>query len=240
MKEVTVMMILACMIGMAQEHSNYGYAALARRPATSAAIDDATGVVSPSCSQGKVTVTSPTNGQTVNSPILFQASATADSGQSIVMMQIHVDGTNVYSINATKVKTSLAVTSGQHKIVITATESNGVVISSPTLSVTVNTGVVATFQGCVWNQNGNKYQGVTISLNQPATVTFDANLYYGSTCDPNQWADRFGFGQPITLGTFSYIFWFTDFKNQLNMSALWKINNQTSSCINYMVAPPCP
>ena len=240
MKQITVMMILVCTIGMAQEHSNYGFAALARQPATSGTTDTAGVTVSPSCSQGKVTVTSPTNGQTVNSPVLFQASATPDSGQSIVRMEIYVDGTNVYSVYAAKVNTSLAVAAGQHKIVITATESNGVVISSSTVSITVNTGVVATFQGCVWNQNGNKYQAVTISLNQPATVTFDANLYYGSTCDPNQWADRFGFGRSITLGTFSYIFWFTDFKNQMNMSALWKINNQTSSCINYMVAPPCP
>ena len=239
MKGITVMMILVCTIGLAQEHSNYGFAALARRPTASGATDNATAVASSSCSQGKVTVVSPTNGETLNSPVLFQASATPDSGQSIVRMQIYVDGTNVYSVYATNVNTSLAVAPGQHKVIITATESNGAIISGPTLSITVATGVVASFLGCVFNHNGNKYQAVTITLNKPATVTFDADLYYGANCNPNQWADRFGFGQSLTLGTFSYIFWFTDFKNQLNMSALWKINKQTSACINYAVAPPC-
>ena len=77
-------------------------------------------------------------------------------------------------------------------------------------------GQVATFTGCVYNQTGNKYQAVRISLNQSATVTFDANLYYGTSCNPNQWADEFGFGQNLSLSSASsYIFWFRDFQNQI-------------------------
>ncbi len=239
MKKLALIMMVVCTCAMAQEHSNFGYAALAPQPA-SGSTADSLAAASSACTQGKVTVTSPTNGQTVTSPVLFQASATPDSGQSIVSMHVYVDSSRVYSVSGATVNTSLAVSAGSHSVVIKATESSGTVLSSSRISITVTTGVVATFRGCVWNQNGNKYQAVTISLNQPATVTFDANLYYGPSCDPAHWADEFGFGQSITLGTFSYIFWFTDFKNQMNMSALWKINNQTSSCINYIVAPPCP
>ena len=85
----------------------------------------------------------------------------------------------------------------------------------------------------MWNQNGNKYQAVTISLNQPGTVTFDANLYYGSTCDPNS-----GQMDLVSPSLWEHFLTFSDsdFKNQMNMSALWKINNQTFRCINYMVA----
>ena len=238
MKAVTALLILTCTLGVAQEHSNFGYTALARGAASKAS-DNHSGDVSPSCTTGKVTVTAPQNGQQVNSPVLFQASATPDAGLTITRMGIHVDGVTVYFIKAAAVNTSLSVSAGAHKVVITATQSNGTILSSPAINITVTTGVVATFDGCVYNQNGNYYQAAAITLNQPATVTFDAILYYGSTCNPNQRADEFGFGQSLTLGTFTYIFWFTDFSNQLNMSAIWKINSQTSGCVNYAVAPPC-
>jgi Bacterial Ig domain len=243
MNKVIVMLALACACSTAQEHSNYGYAVLASpEPVARPATNNATAASSAACSQGTVTVTLPTNNQTVSSPVKFQASATADPGQTIVTMQIYVDSTSVYSVNAPSINTSLAVASGTHSVIITATESNGALLHSPTLSITVksSTGPVATFLGCVYNQNGSRYQAVRISLNQSATVTFDANLYYGTSCNPSQWADEFGFGQQLSLSSaFSYIFWFTDFKNQMDMSALWKINNQTSVCVNYLVAPPC-
>ncbi len=172
----------------------------------------------------------------------FQASATPDAGQTILSMAIYVDSVLVYSANGATINTSLAVATGTHSVVITATEANGTLLHSSTLSITVasNSGPTATFQGCLYNTNGNKYQAVRISLSQSATVTFDADLYYGASCNPNQWADEFGFGQNLTLSSgFSYIFWFRDFPNQLNMSALWKIDSQTSVCVNYAVATHC-
>jgi hypothetical protein len=242
MNRVIVMLALACACSVAQENSNYGYTVLAApEPAASTATVNTKASPSTACSQGAVTVTSPTNNQIVSSPVKFQASATADTGQTIVSMQVYVDYISVYSVNGASINTSLAVASGTHSVIISATESNSTVLYSSTLNITVTGGgPVATFTGCVYNQTGNKYQAVRISLNQSATVTFDANLYYGTSCNPNQWADEFGFGQQLNLSSdFSYIFWFRDFQNQMNMSALWKINNQTSKCINYLVAPPC-
>ena len=241
MKVLTAFLMVFCVCVAAQENSNFGYAVMAPRPTSNASNNSAgTGTsASTSCTTGSVTVTAPQNGQQVNSPVSFRASATPDTGLTIVRMQIYIDGASVYSVNGSVVNTSLAVAGGAHNLVVTATESNGTTLSSSTISFTVTTGVTATFQGCVFTYNGSKHQAVSVSLNQPATVTFDANLYYGPSCNPNQWADEFGFGQNLTLGTFIYYFWFRDFPNQLNMSAIWRINNQTSGCINYATAPPC-
>lgn len=97
----------------------------------------------------------------------------------------------------------------------------------------------ATFQGCWYKQGGNRYQAVDFSVKNPGTYPFNAVLYYGATCNPNDFADEFGFGQELTLGDSGYIFWFSAFKNQTNMSALWYVGNQSSQCVNYAVAPDC-
>ena len=68
---------------------------------------------------------------------------------------------------------------------------------------------------------------------------FNATLYFGANCAPNNWADQFGFGQDISFGGFSYIFWFSDFPNQPNTSAIWTVGNQSSGCINYAAVPAC-
>jgi len=241
MKALATFLIFSCACVAAQEHSNFGYAVMAPRPASNANSNSeaATTPASTACTTGSVTVTAPQNGQQVNTPVSFKASATPDQGLTIVRMQIDIDGVSVYSVNGAVVNTSLSVAGGAHNLVVIATESNGATLSSSTVRFTVNTGVTARFQGCVYTYNGSKYQAAGITLSQPATVTFDAKLYYGSSCNPNQQADEFGFGQTLNLGTFTYYFWFTDFSNQLNMSAIWKINSQTSGCINYAVAPPC-
>ena len=97
----------------------------------------------------------------------------------------------------------------------------------------------ATFQGCWYPQNVHRYQGVRISVANPGTYPFDAVLYYGTTCDPNNWADEFGFGTPLNFGGFGYIFWFTDFADQSDTSALWYVGNDKSQCVSYAVAPDC-
>src|SRR5271165_7193641 len=141
MNRVIVMLALSCACSMAQEPSNYGYAVLAApEPAARTAANNATAVSSGACSQGAVTVTSPTNNQTVSSPVKFQASATADPGQTIVSMQVYVDYISVYSVNGASINTSLAVASGTHSVIITATESNSAVLYSSTLNITVTGG----------------------------------------------------------------------------------------------------
>ena len=87
--------------------------------------------------------------------------------------------------------------------------------------------------------NGHKYQAVEFGMNQAATVDFNGSLYYGPTCNPSQQADEFGYGTPLNLGGFGYIFWFSDFPDQLNTSAIWTVGNQKSQCVDYTKAPDC-
>ncbi len=133
------------------------------------------------------------------------------------------------------------VAAGKYSIKITA--SDGSVTRTATLRLTVGKGStqgpVGPLTGCVLKMSGHKYQAVEFTMNEAATVDFNGTLYFGATCNPNQWADQFGFGNPLTLGGFSYTFWFTDFGDQLNTSAIWTVGNQTSQCVDYTVAPDC-
>jgi hypothetical protein len=133
------------------------------------------------------------------------------------------------------------VAAGKYSIKVIA--SDGSVTRTATLRLTVGNGSssspVGPLTGCVLQMSGHKYQAVEFSMNEAATVDFNGTLYFGATCNPNQWADQFGFGDPLTLGGFSYTFWFTDFGDQMNTSAIWTVGNQTSQCVDYSVAPDC-
>lgn len=127
---------------------------------------------------------------------------------------------------------------GTYSIRLTA--SDGTTSRSVTLKLQVSSSDPgATFQGCWYQQNGHHYQGVRISVTNPGTYPFDAVLYRGATCDPNQKADEFGYGTPLNFGGFDYIFWFADFADQTDMSAFWYVGNDRSQCVNYTVAPSC-
>jgi hypothetical protein len=97
----------------------------------------------------------------------------------------------------------------------------------------------AKFKGC-WLKQGKKYyQAVDLSVGVPGSYAFNAILYHGATCNPNDVADQIGFGEPITFGDFGYTFWFDAFANQKNMSAIWYLGGQNSKCVNYEIAPMC-
>ena len=95
----------------------------------------------------------------------------------------------------------------------------------------------ATFKGCWYKTGGKEYQAVEISVKNPGTYHFYANLYYGSTC--SKWADDFGNGQLIEFGGFTYTFWFDAFPDRKNMSAIWQVGPDKSACIAYETAPAC-
>src|SRR4051794_40237794 len=71
-----------------------------------------------------VSISTPTNNSTVNSPM--PVSATATSNQPITGWRIYVDGTSVYSGGATKkLSTSVPLAAGKHTIVVRAWAKNG-------------------------------------------------------------------------------------------------------------------
>jgi hypothetical protein len=131
------------------------------------------------------------------------------------------------------------VAAGNYTVKISATDGSSTHTASINVTVGGSQGPVGALKGCMYHQNGHSYQGVDITMNRAATVNFDAVLYHGPSCDPSQWADEFGFGNPINLGGFGYTFWFSDFKDQPNTSAIWTVGNQKSQCVDYTTVPSC-
>jgi hypothetical protein len=142
---------------------------------------------------------------------------------------------------AGKSKASISLPSdlklGNYSVHITAT--GGPASESATLTLKVVENPEATFRGCWYKQNGNRYQGVDFSLANPGTYSFNANLYNGTACNPNQQADEFGFGTDLSFGSFDYTFWFSAFADQTDMSAIWQVGTDQSKCVNYETAPDC-
>jgi len=151
---------------------------------------------------------------------------------------IKAPGSGTSQVN---VNVDSSVAAGHYSIRITA--SDGTTLRTATLKLTVGdgsgSGPVGALKGCTLKMSGHKYQAVEFTMNEAATVDFNGTLYFGATCDPNRWADQFGFGNPLALGGFGYTFWFSDFADQLNTSAIWTVGNQTSQCVDYSVAPDC-
>jgi hypothetical protein len=125
---------------------------------------------------------------------------------------------------------------------LTITASDGTTSASAKTTLHVISGTTnpeATFKGCWYRQGGDSYQAVDVEIGKPGSYPFNAVLYYGSTCAPNEVADQFGFGQLLDLGSAQYTFWFTAFANQTDMSALWYLGDENSKCVSYSSAPDC-
>jgi hypothetical protein len=129
-----------------------------------------------------------------------------------------------------------SMVTGTYSMEVTASDGSTTRSANLNLKVAAS-GPGATFQGCWYKHNGSRYQGVDISVAKPGTYPFDAVLYYGTTCNPNDWADEIGFGELLQFG--DWIFWFSAFPNQTDMSAYWYVGDNQSQCVNYAVAPDC-
>jgi hypothetical protein len=75
-----------------------------------------------------VTVSSPSAGSSVGSPVHFVASAT--SSVAITTMKIYVDNNVAYSVNASKLDTNLSMSTGSHYVVVQSWDKNGTVARS--------------------------------------------------------------------------------------------------------------
>lgn len=132
------------------------------------------------------------------------------------------------------------VQTGSYPLTVTASEGSSSASAKTTLKVISGTGNPnATFKGCWYKSGGHRYQAVDLSIGNPGTYPFNAILYHGTTCNPNDFADQIGFGDLIDFGGFGWTFWFTAFGDQANMSALWYVGDQSSQCVSYASAPNC-
>lgn len=82
-----------------------------------------------------VTVCTPTDGSTVTSPVHITAATI--SSTPVQYMQIYVDGTKKYQVNANSVDTSVSMTGGQHRLTVQA--YNGSTVFKKTEYITVST-----------------------------------------------------------------------------------------------------
>jgi hypothetical protein len=136
-----------------------------------------------------------------------------------------------------------SVATGTYSIHVTA--SDGTHSRSVTLKLKVGSsssgGPGATFSGCWYQSGGNSYQGVIVTTKNTGNWPFYANLYFGATCNPNDWADDFGLGEILYFSPmYTWTLWFNHFPDQTAMSAQYQIGPQLSQCINYATAPTCP
>lgn len=199
-----------------------------------------------------ISVTSPVQNQQVCSPVTLIASATTTNPHAeITRWQIYnPSGLSLWgsSTPTSSIDPKLALSSGTHTLEIEAWDSTGAQAHTNVAFDVTNatppcggnaSGVVTSWRGCMRSVNGQTHQAIDFSLSEAATLPFNATLYFGANCAPNNWADQFGFGQELPFGGLSYIFWFRDFPNQPNTSAIWTVGKQNSGCINYTAVPAC-
>ncbi|MCU1311345.1 MAG: hypothetical protein JWO20_2470 [Candidatus Angelobacter sp.] len=88
-----------------------------------------------------VTISSPVNGASVNSPVRVTASAL--SGLPITGMWVYVDNVGVYSVHAESLNTTLNISPGKHTVMVKAWDSNGnISVSSVTITVLSGTSLI--------------------------------------------------------------------------------------------------
>lgn len=199
-----------------------------------------------------IAITSPSQNQQVCSPVtLIAAATTTNPGAEITRWQVYdPSGLSLWSTSTptSSIDPKIPLATGTQTVEIEAWDSTGaqahtnvafdVTTAAPPCGGNAS-GVVTSWRGCMRSVNGLNHQAVDFNLSEGATLPFNATLYFGANCVPNNWADQFGFGQDISFGGFSYIFWFSDFPNQPNTSAIWTVGNQSSGCINYAAVPAC-
>lgn len=86
-------------------------------------------------SSAGVTVSSPTNGSTVGSPVHVVASAS--STHPITAMRIYVDNVSVFVTSSGNIDTSVAMSAAKHNVVVQAWDSSGAVFKTA-VSITVS------------------------------------------------------------------------------------------------------
>ena len=192
-----------------------------------------------------VTVTSPTNNQSVPGTVNIKATATPTSNTDggIAFWAIYEAGNLVWmDINPdTSIDIPLALTPGSHTLQIQAYDDS---FTPTTVSVPVkstSSGTAINWQACIYTRNGQRYQAMKIYPQATVTGVLQSQMFNNSGCNPTQWTDQLNdYGTSMTFGAGSgYIFFFIHRPNIPGVSAVWTMGNQSSGCVNYNTAPAC-
>ena len=111
-----------------------------------------------------VSITSPSNGATVSSPVHVVASASSDAGKSTSSMIVYIDNKNSYTAYSNHLDTSLAMAAGKHSILIKSWDAAGNIVQQ-TMSVTVG-GTTSSGSSSTSSSNG-----FTVSSPLPGSST---------------------------------------------------------------------
>jgi hypothetical protein len=86
-----------------------------------------------------VTICSPLNGATVNSPVTLTA-GTTDNSNPVTAMIAYVDNVIAYKVSTNQLSTSLSLTAGTHNVTVNAWDSSGAVFKTTVIITVSGTG----------------------------------------------------------------------------------------------------
>jgi len=170
-----------------------------------------------------VQITSPSAGAGVGSPVQFIASASAPTGRTIASMRIYVDRQSAYTVNASNLNTSLALSEGRHSINLQATDNAGAIYAK-TMSISVKSGSTSQYQDDFnatsnWLSQSSAPDGALLYTPQQIDPYFANIAAIGMTKDPNR--------MPQVL---AWMNWYT---NHLNWPDKWGLYGTT---YNYTIS----
>lgn len=116
------------------------------------------------------------NGATVNSPVSIVA-GTTDNASTVKYLQIYIDGAKQYQVSAGQLNTSLAMSTGGHRLTVQAIDAAGTIFKS-TINITVSSGS-SSGDPCTLSTTNPSVTICTPANN--ATVTSPVNVVAGTT-----------------------------------------------------------
>jgi hypothetical protein len=167
---------------------------------------------------GGVTVSSPSNGAQVASPVQFTASATSSKGLPITAMTVYVDNNSDYTTSASSLNTSLSLAAGSHAVVVQAWDSSGAVYKTP-LNLTV---------ASASNGNGINGGGSTSSGTIPSPTGSGRNWYVYSSGSDNSSCGTSG----APCATINYVAAKTQAGDVVHVSGSFTLNSSTCIVTN--------
>jgi hypothetical protein len=131
-----------------------------------------------------------------------------------------------------------------------ATNSAGTVVASQKVQIgkylenppPVPSGLTVKWgEACWYERDGQEFQAMPFDAQiptPPGGLPIEATLYYGSTtCSPDSFTDNLNDFQTLVYS--GGLFFFTNYPNFAESSAIWSLGNQSTGCVSYQEAPLC-
>ena len=90
---------------------------------------------------------------------------------------------------------------------------------------------------CMYVANQVRFQAIAVN-GVTGDQPLNADLYLGTTCNPNNFIDQV-FGGVLVPFYGNSLYWLTHFWDQPDTSAIWTVGNITTKCIDYSKVSDC-